>query len=761
VIPALEAYLQSAPRDGQKDAARQAIESIRARAAATGATGGLPASGSFAAPVPVSPHTSTPPAATPSAARSDPSDGVRVTVPPLNELRWISLTTGGWILDIRPDGSGTVGYGSSAGDFAKDPAGTFDFAEAYKKMVLVVQPTGSTPPFYAVCFHKEGETSASAVYTKDGAMVLALFEKALAARDTKAADRLDEIRKTNPIIKNSLSSAASAVPLAEADKAAIEKEIAATFDQAVKEHNAAAQQLADVKPGADVNPRDAKDFIPWGLGFGSDLVGEVCLNRSEALATLFRRLGDPTSAAARPSPGDPAYADRRLAYAEAAGRFLTHKDPKYVAVACEFLAHLPAEAVDAGLVPALAGLLGRRDAAFEGATRGVTQQSVSLSRLAGGVTVGTLADAALAEMTSFHFADERTFQAWWDRNQDYRNRLWYWSLRWRGVQRETADYARADVAALPPAQALRFMLLAGNAYAKLADAGVPADAALGRLGTGPILEQRRYAPSFHGSIIADLVQRNGLKNDLMAVVRQAPPWPEAKGKEALRALFLSDDGSTTVLPIMMQPGLRASFDKADVDAIVKEVEDARGLLSNDQLLNQFVETVLMLDPSRAEGLCVSLLKRNPKQPLIAARLVRYSALQHWDLVQAACPPGADRRPVVEALGDLRTPEAAAILLRWMNEQDWTPKLNNLGYESDPAMGYLRESFVKAANAMNRGKPAIAQDLLDRATWRGSKISPEELKVANKDVPAAQAELVAALKKFLTEAAGPAANEKVR
>jgi beta-lactamase regulating signal transducer with metallopeptidase domain/HEAT repeat protein len=755
--------------------------------AAAGATGGLTASAPLVgpasgAPVLVSPHTPMK-SADPKAAAGQPSDGVRVTVSSekpqwkagetvrlkanlinegghtfltgLSQACWEVQVDGRWyrwdgLVDMK---SSELAPGQAYSDILitlNEPENHWIAKEGSEKLALA--PGRHTVSVAPRCISPD--RSVADAHPVSGPETFEILPEAGPAATRGATGGLPASASPDLAKK-------SDALLTEADRAVIEKEIADTFDQAVKEHNAAAQQLADVKPGAAVNPRDAKDFIPWGLALGSDPVGEVCLNRSETLATLFRRLGDPTSAAARPSSGDPAYAGRRLAYAEAAGRFLTNKDPKYVAVACEFLAHLPAEAVDAGLTPALAGLLSRRDAAFEGVTRGVTQQSDSLTRIAGGVTVGMLADAALAEMTSFHFADPSTFQVWWNRNQDYRNRLWYWSLRWRGVRRETADYARADVAALPPAQALRFMLLAGNTFAKLADAGVPVDAALGRLGTGPILEQRRYAPSFHGSIIADLVQRHGLKNDLMAVVRQDPPWPEAKGKEALRALFLSDDGSTTVLPIVMQPGLRASFDKADVDAIVKEVEDARGLLSNDQLLNQFVETVLMLDPSRAEGLCVSLLKRNPKQPLIAARLVRYSALQHWDLVQAACPPGADRRPVVEALGDLRTPEAAAILLRWMNVQDWTPKLNNLGYESDPAMGYLRESFAKAANAMNRGQPVIAKDLLDRATWRGSKSSPEELKAANKDVPAAQAELVAALKKFFAEAAGPAANDKVR
>jgi hypothetical protein len=135
----------------------------------------------------------------PTASAAALAAGGVAVVPPLDELRGINLTTGSWMLDIGPDGSATVGYGSSAGDFAKVPAGTFDFAEVYKKMVPVVQPGGSTPPFYAVCFQRRGASSTSAVYTQDEPTVLALFEKALAARDNSDAGRLDELLKTYPI----------------------------------------------------------------------------------------------------------------------------------------------------------------------------------------------------------------------------------------------------------------------------------------------------------------------------------------------------------------------------------------------------------------------------------------------------------------------------------------------------------------------------------------------------------------------------------
>src|SRR4051812_40936991 len=67
---------------------------------------------------------------TPSASRpaGAGTPGVRSATAPTSPYAKVDITDlNGWYLTIRADGSGLLGYGSTAGDSQKFPARTFDF----------------------------------------------------------------------------------------------------------------------------------------------------------------------------------------------------------------------------------------------------------------------------------------------------------------------------------------------------------------------------------------------------------------------------------------------------------------------------------------------------------------------------------------------------------------------------------------------------------------------------------------------------------
>ena len=113
-------------------------------------------------------------------------------------IRQITVHTAtGWLLTIKADGSGSVGYGSSAQDFAPFPQGTFRFAEVRDRLLPQSRPAGSIREGFAVTFAREGEISSTARYVSDSKMVEALFEKAVASAQ-KTGTRVEELYAAHP-----------------------------------------------------------------------------------------------------------------------------------------------------------------------------------------------------------------------------------------------------------------------------------------------------------------------------------------------------------------------------------------------------------------------------------------------------------------------------------------------------------------------------------------------------------------------------------
>ena len=103
----------------------------------------------------------------------------------------------GWLLTIEANGSGSVGYGSSAQDFAPFPQGTFDFALVCDTLLRQSVPTGTIRRDFGVAFVRAGETSTTARYVSDSKMMKALFEKAVTSAD-KTGTRVEELYAAKP-----------------------------------------------------------------------------------------------------------------------------------------------------------------------------------------------------------------------------------------------------------------------------------------------------------------------------------------------------------------------------------------------------------------------------------------------------------------------------------------------------------------------------------------------------------------------------------
>jgi hypothetical protein len=95
-----------------------------------------------------------------------------------NQYAEISIwTPTGWWLDIKPDGSGKYGFGSSFNQ-AQFASGTFNFEEIFNKLSATAFEDGNFSEYYSVAFRKKGDISTGGVYTKDKDLVRMIFELA-------------------------------------------------------------------------------------------------------------------------------------------------------------------------------------------------------------------------------------------------------------------------------------------------------------------------------------------------------------------------------------------------------------------------------------------------------------------------------------------------------------------------------------------------------------------------------------------------------
>jgi hypothetical protein len=103
-------------------------------------------------------------------------------------------TPSGWSLVIKQDGSGQVGFGSHATDFAEFEKNTFNFSDVMEKLESKLEPEGSIAKEIAVNLWERDEISINVQYTSDKSLVNKFFQKALSAI-TDNKERIEEIYK--------------------------------------------------------------------------------------------------------------------------------------------------------------------------------------------------------------------------------------------------------------------------------------------------------------------------------------------------------------------------------------------------------------------------------------------------------------------------------------------------------------------------------------------------------------------------------------
>ena len=104
------------------------------------------------------------------------------------------FTPSGWSLTIKQDGSGQVGFGSLATDFADFEKNTFNFSDVMQKLESKLEPEGSISTKIAVNLWESDESSINVQYISDKTLVNKFFQKALSAI-TNNKERIEEIYK--------------------------------------------------------------------------------------------------------------------------------------------------------------------------------------------------------------------------------------------------------------------------------------------------------------------------------------------------------------------------------------------------------------------------------------------------------------------------------------------------------------------------------------------------------------------------------------
>ncbi len=548
----------------------------------------------------------------------------------------------------------------------------------------------------------------------------------------------------------------------------------AAFDKAVKEHALATEALAWLKPGQtavdsslNFGRQIAKHapFYGWSLRGIGTLESGPTLYRSQAMEDFVKGLR-----ATRRS-------DEAAVCLKFAQAYLNHADPRYRAIACEFLAHFPLEMIDMGLLPAIARRLGDSATAFDGATFGMGQQDTFITHCANGVSVADVAREALACGTGLQFRDAKAFDVWWQGNGDYRHRLWYWAMRWERLPYPPPTPPGADpsktpvatpmgkvsvetefptlLAAVGPEEGLKTLLLATNPRAVATQSG----AKWGYGGGDPRVIFAADAPVWLGcpqlfsepNAIAGFVQEHSLKPRLLEVLRQDQPWPEV----------VANDSKNDLLSCVVEV-LKIVATKSDAPAIQDAIAQPTPALKSDPALQTRLTLLLTsLAPERSEQILLWQFQQNPTYAHagLAAELIRTTGLRHWDVIAPAAQDRNIRARVLAPLGALRTPQAAKVLGgllagERLAGEDLEAQIARCGVEIDG--GELFEQYVNAATLLNGNQSVIGKDLFERALCVGGKGGPSEKgKEHNRGVPAARAEAIEKLKEFFNRAASPA------
>lgn len=518
------------------------------------------------------------------------------------------------------------------------------------------------------------------------------------------------------------------------DRVEVAKVVADAFQKAVEEHSDKTKlQKAD---GHEFSAARGRLWSLWGWP-GKNL------NRSVAMAKLVYVVRKLMVAGREPEVA---------AFCAAAGEFLTHKEARYRAVACEFLGHFPAQTCDLGLLPRVGKLLTDQSVAFDALWysqyRGMGGHWGLHPR--GSMTVAEVAQFALLRLTGLPFKDRPTFAAWLAANKDPHERLWYWAGRWRDNPGQ-GDRDIPKLAKLPRQTALKIMLLCPSGLQ------AEADLALAKGPEPPMKLEVTYLSvtsvrSPHEKNVANFLIRHSLKDTAIAMLTRPPDWPEVR----------QPPGGRTLVWCLINV-LREAATKDDVGKLLKALEVKDGPLAGmAKAQTDLAVIAARKDTARAEQIFLAQLAKNPAQTRLTCGLLRRTQMKHSELVKKIYQQHSrpqDKYEILRTIGEVsgwgtksnaEAKKAVGELLVW----------EQLGATVDqprwPKKG-LMWVFSRLANRLNGGKPIVSQELLDSTLI----ISPSphthpglnaQEKAHNARVPAARAKIIKQLESFFREAA---------
>lgn len=512
---------------------------------------------------------------------------------------------------------------------------------------------------------------------------------------------------------------ASPADLAGLDKAIVD-EVAAAFAKAAKEHAVSLLRPAS-QPSSNPGPAEkaelarlARDYPRlWTLRM-QDGEGLPFSPAMEDLVAKVRALADANSPPVAP-------------YLRAAGGFLKQQEAVDRAMACEFLAHFPAQTVEQGLLGGVGECLDDPAAVFEAFSVNIPQSAaLPPSIVAMPMNVGQIAKIAAANITGLSFPSRNVFKQWWRGSGDYARTLWYWRARWQYVAPDN-DLPALDT--LDPKDALRIMLLTNNRVAISQEAGEPRryGGEKNRPADLPGVFQLNEV-SLSPAVIAAFAKKHSMKDDLLGLYYESPAWLKFSDKDNRDYYSKMLFGVTRVLGHLL--------DKEDLPAVEAILTGKTVQLSlHDSLMAHVALMGAGLAPANAERLLVDQLHRTPGQSDLAAELVKVSGLKHLDLVKAAYNASA-RTSVIDQIGALKSKPAAKALGELLAADDLSFSENADRQSRHGNDEGTREAiflaYVRAAEAIN-GKPVIDKELVENARRQVGKGASPQMNHHNKPV----------------------------
>ena len=514
--------------------------------------------------------------------------------------------------------------------------------------------------------------------------------------------------------------------MAHADET-LKNDVLTAFDQAVREH-ASFTDLVNRSPESD----------RWSLYNPTD--DYVMLNHSAAMTTLLGRVR------ALAKAGDEGQVQ---AYCRTAGYILTDPSPQRRAVAAEFLASFPSPAIETGTIPLLGNLLKDSSTVFPAHQvhiardkDWVTKFTIARTQM----TVQEIARQVLTRICRIHFANYGIFHTWWEANQNYAQRYWYWAMRFRaagyfrtggfvicGSGKITTTHNSENeieatknqrlLAAMPPLRALKLYLLSSSEIG-LWNEVEDAWRSHGLLPPKDLREDQGYYLDISQGPNPDAVTQFIVNSRQQQVLRQLLfgeiTWPEIEKTGHAGADALGYALETYALPLL---------GKEDVIAIENLLASGKGLPARTSVLQSALALrAVELDPARAEEILLNELHRHPGLVPLAAELVRRSGGRYAGEIVAsyAAADNDHRRMITEAcIARMRTPEGCE------NAEDCRQLMGKLfsmqplqvlldGHNEikaeDYTRGELTADFANAVDQFPTGyKPRIDYGLIETAT----------------------------------------------